>query len=271
MDNRAIGVFDSGLGGLTALSELICTLPNESTIYFGDTGRIPYGSRSEETITKYSRQGINFLRSFDIKLLIAACGTVSSVALPKIKGDYDIPIIGVVESAAKAAALVTKTKRVGVIATAGTIRSSAYERCLHDINPDIHTVSRSCPLFVPLVENGRFKVGDIVAETVAMEYLDYFKDKNIDTLILGCTHYPLLSEIIANIMGDKVTLIDAGYQAAVAAGDFLASHDALCDGIIQADRKFFVSDDVSDFEKFGGMFLRRDIGGAAQKIDIEKY
>lgn len=197
MDQRPIGVFDSGLGGLTAVREIRSILPSENIIYFGDTSRVPYGGRSAEILLRYARQDVRFLRTFDVKALLVACGTVSTNALPVLAAESDIPILGVVEPACAAAAQVTRNKKVGLIATAASVRSGAYERCLSALDGDIQVYAKACPLFVPLVENGRFRPGDTVIETVAAEYLAPLRAIGIDTLILGCTHYPLLSEIIA--------------------------------------------------------------------------
>ena len=196
MDKRAIGVFDSGLGGLTAVKEIMERLPNENLIYFGDTGRVPYGTRSEETIIRYSRQDIRFLQSFDVKMIVVACGTVSSVALPIIKGEFGVPIVGVVEATADAAVKATRNNKIGIIGTQGTISSGAYSRRIHSEKSNIRTYSRACPLFVPLVENGHFDTQ--VTRLVIEEYLADIKKQGIDTLILGCTHYPLLEKAIAD-------------------------------------------------------------------------
>ena len=188
MDHRPIGVFDSGLGGLTAVRELRRLLPGEDIIYFGDTGRVPYGSRSREILVRYARQDVAFLRTFDLKAIVVACGTVSTTALEVLVRENDIPVWGVVEPAAQAAAQATRNGRVGLIGTQATIRSGAYERQIAQENPAIQVLTGACPLFVPLVENGRFRPGDIVAETVAAEYLAPMREAGVDTLVLGCTH-----------------------------------------------------------------------------------
>ena len=214
MDNRPIGVFDSGLGGLTAVRELQRLLPGEDIIYFGDTARVPYGGRSRDTLVRYARQDVAFLRTFDLKAIVIACGTVSTTALDVLTEENDIPIWGVVEPAAEAAARSTKNGLVGLIGTQATIRSGAYERRIAAEAPGVRVLSRACPLFVPLVENGRFRPGDVVAETVAAEYLEPFQDAGVDTLVLGCTHYPLLTEVIGNCMGPGVTLVNVGEKCA---------------------------------------------------------
>ncbi len=270
MDQRPVGVFDSGLGGLTAVREIESILPSENIIYFGDTSRVPYGGRSPEILLRYARQDVHFLRSFDVKALLVACGTVSTNALPVLSAESDIPILGVVEPACAAAAHFTQNKRVGLIATAASVRSGAYERCLARLDGEIQVFAKACPLFVPLVENGRFRVGDTVIETVAREYLEPLRTTGIDTLILGCTHYPLLTEVIAEVMGGGVTLVDSGAAAAQALRCELDGHGLL------AQRKageltLYASDRPQDFGALAGQFLRRPPEGAVRHVDIERY
>ena len=269
MDNRSIGVFDSGLGGLTTVKQILKELPDENIVYFGDTGRVPYGTRSEETIIKYSKGDINFLLSKDVKVIVIACGTASSVALPRIKGEYTLPIIGVVEAAASAAVKATKNGKIGIIGTPGTIKSGSYEAVIKEIMPECETFKRACPLFVPLVENGHFETE--VAHLVTKEYLEEIKEKGVDTLILGCTHYPLLKKTIGEFMGEDVALIDAGAEVAKT---LKVAFEELKMG---ADRKekgqamFYVSDNIDGFESLGGLFLEEKIDGRVEKIDIERY
>lgn len=268
MDNRAIGVFDSGLGGLTCVKKVIEIMPNEDIIYFGDTGRVPYGTRSPETIVKYVRQDINFLESFDIKFIIIACGTASSAALPSIRSEIGTDIIGVVEPAATAAVKNSKNGRIGVIGTSGTIKSGKYLQKIKKLNPDAEVFSRACPMFVPLVENGYTK-GE-VAHLIAKEYLTELKEKEVDTLIMGCTHYPLLRSEIQEIMGDGVALIDAGAEAALAAKETLLEK-GLLSGKASGTAQYYVSDTVQGFSELGSVFLDKQIEGSVHKIDIEKY
>mgnify|MGYP000261266906 FL=1 len=270
MDQRPIGVFDSGLGGLTAVREIRSILPSENIIYFGDTSRVPYGGRSAEILLRYARQDVRFLRTFDVKALLVACGTVSTNALPVLAAESDIPILGVVEPACAAAAQVTRNKKVGLIATAASVRSGAYERCLSALDGDIQVYAKACPLFVPLVENGRFRPGDTVIETVAAEYLAPLRATGIDTLILGCTHYPLLSEIIANIMGSGVTLVDSGAAAAQALRRELDGRGLLSQRV-QGELTLYASDRPEDFGVLAGQFLRRPLEDAVQHVDIERY
>ncbi len=269
MDNRSIGVFDSGLGGLTAVKQIMRELPDESIIYFGDTGRVPYGPRTRETIIKYSRNDINFLLSKNVKMIVVACGTVSSTALPTIKNDYQIPIIGVVEPTANAALTATRNGKIGIIGTNGTIKSGAYEKFIKGVRGDVVTYSRACPLFVPLVENGHFDTK--VAELVIEEYLAEIKKQGVDTLILGCTHYPLLKKAIGKFMGDGVTLIDAGAETAKELKSHFDKNELHSETHDKKQYQYFVSDDVEGFAELGGIFLNHKIDGQVEKIDIEKY
>lgn len=268
MDNRAIGVFDSGLGGLTCVKEIMHLLPGENVIYFGDTGRVPYGTRSAETITKYSVSDVNFLKTFNIKAVVIACGTVSSIAMDYLKSKFDLPIIGVVEPAAQAAVNSTANGKIGIIGTSGTIASGKYAKRIKELLPASVVAQTACPLFVPFVENGF--LNHPATKIVAEEYLEEIKSSSADTLILGCTHYPLIKPLIGDIMGNDVTLIDPGFETAVYLKDYLSSHSML------ADRKtsrysFYVSDKVDNFEKMGGMFLGRELEGQVHTVDIEKY
>lgn len=267
MDNRCIGVFDSGLGGLTCVSEMIKVLGNENIVYFGDTGRVPYGSRSEETIIKYVRDDIAFLMKHDIKLIVAACGTASTVALPVLDGEYSVPVIGVVEPAVNAAVNATRNGKIGIIGTAGTIANGKYAKLIGEKNPEIKTISIPCPLFVPLVENGLLD-HEITRLTVKM-YLEKIKDSGADTLILGCTHYPMLKKVIAEYMGEGVTLIDPGAETAHFVKKFLEERDELSDKCETAENRYFVSDAVDGFEKIAGLFMGQDISGLVKKVDIE--
>ncbi|MBR4173315.1 MAG: glutamate racemase [Clostridia bacterium] len=269
MDNRYVGVFDSGLGGLTAVKQIMQELPNESIVYFGDTGRVPYGSRSKETIIKYSKNDINFLLNQDVKVIVVACGTVSSVALPEIKDSVSIPLLGVLEAASLAAISATKNNKVGIIGTKGTIKSGAYEKFISEKAPYITTYSEACPLFVPLVENGHFDT--MVAELVTEEYLTQIKESGVDTLILGCTHYPLLKKTIARFMGEGVTLIDAGAEVSKMLKRMLERENMLAEAPNFEQYKYFVSDDIAGFESLGGMFLEQTLSKKVEKIDIEKY
>lgn len=266
MDNRAIGVFDSGLGGLTAVRRLHEIMPQENIIYFGDTGRVPYGTRSPETILKYTRQDVAFLRSFDLKAIVVACNTVSAVALETVARESDVPMIGVVEPACQKALAVTRNGRIGVIGTAATVRSGAYERTLHAARQDLQLFPCACPLFVPLVENGRVSRGDPVAETVVAEYLCALRAQDVDTLILGCTHYPLLGDLIAEYMGADVALIDSGAAAAERARALLSPA-----GGARGETRYFVSDDPRSFDALAPLFLSRAPDTPASLVEIASY
>ena len=270
MDQRPIGVFDSGLGGLTAVRELRRLLPGEDIIYFGDTGRVPYGGRSPETILHYARQDVAFLRTFDLKAIVVACGTVSTTALDALVRENDLPGWGVRRPAARAAALATRNGRVGLIGTEATIRSGAYERRIAREAPSVRVLAGACPLFVPLVENGRFRPGDVVAETVAEEYLAPMKEAGVDTLVLGCTHYPLLMEVIGACMGPEVALINVGATCAAAVAERLGAMDALNPGGA-GESRFYVSDSVDGFSRLASVFLQRDVQEAVTLVDIWTY
>ena len=271
MDTRPIGVFDSGLGGLTAVRELRQLLPSENIIYFGDTARVPYGGRSAEILLKYARQDVRFLRSHDIKAILVACGTVSTTALPQLRQESDIPILGVVEPACRRAAAVTRNRRVGLIATAASVRSGAYQRILQELDPDVAVTARACPLFVPLVENGRFRRGDVVIETVAREYLTPLKNAGVDTLILGCTHYPLLTDVIGDVMGPGVELVSAGEESAFELKRMLKARELRADERRRGETEFYVSDRVEEFERTASLFLQEDLRHTSRRSDIERY
>jgi glutamate racemase len=267
MDNRAIGVFDSGLGGLTTVKELSTILPNENIIYFGDTGRVPYGTRSIDTIIKYVRQDIRFLMKHNIKAVVAACGTASSVALNLLKKEFDIPLIGVLAPASDSAIKATINGRVGVIGTPGTINSGAYGRTMRAIKKDIAVFEKACPMFVPLVENGYIE--SQATYIIAEEYLAPLLGDTIDTIILGCTHYPLLRKVISDIIGKNVTIIDAGYETALYTKQHLMTNALLSDRKKAGEIQYFVSDNVEKFSYLGGAFLNKAINSKVEKIDIE--
>ena len=271
MDTRPIGVFDSGLGGLTAVRELARLMPEEDLIYFGDTGRVPYGGRSRDTITTYARQDVRFLRSFDPKAIVIACGTVSTTALDVLRRENDIPVFGVVGPAVRAAARQAKSGPVGLIGTRATIRSGAYERALAKLRPELQVRAEACPLFVPLVENGRFRPGDPVIETVSAEYLTPMKEAGVDTLILGCTHYPLLREVIGAYMGPQVALVDVGAQCAHWVAQRLDREGLRTDRAEAGSHRYFVSDSTEDFADLASIFLGEDVSGHVEKIDITLY
>ena len=256
MDNRPIGVFDSGLGGLTAVKQLMSVMPNEDIVYFGDTGRVPYGNRSRETIIRYTKDDINFLLEHNIKIIIAACGTASSVAMPYIE-DVGVKVIGVLEPACHAAVKRSKNGKIGVIGTAGTIKSDKYAQIISSIDPTARVHSAACPMFVPIVENGYADTE--VARMVARDYLTGLKNEGVDTLILGCTHYPLLEGVIGDIMGEDVQLISSGREAAEYSKKLLDRENLLADREDEGRCEFFVSDSTESFAQLGGLFLGKEI------------
>ena len=267
----AIGVFDSGLGGLSAVKEFLHVLPNERIIYFGDTGRVPYGNRSRSTISKYAFQDARFLLSNNVKIIVAACGTVSSVAGDDLRSQLPVPYTGVVNPTAFAAAHKTKNGKIGIIGTAATIGSHSYKLRLEKLNPDFRVYEQACPLFVPLVENGFIRRDDQIVRLVVKRYLSELKERGIDTLILGCTHYPLLSDAIHDFMGEEVTLVDSGYETALYSAKILREHELLNDDNSEKQPEFYVSDTPDDFKKVAGLFLGRDMEHKVTQINIEKY
>ena len=274
MDQRPIGVFDSGLGGLTAVHSLWRILPEEDLIYFGDTARVPYGSRSREAILKYARQDVRFLRSFDLKAILIACGTVTTTSLAALQAENDLPMVGVVEPTCRRAVLMTQNKRVGLIATAASVRSGAYEAALRRLDPEVTVFSRACPLFVPLAEAGRIRRGDVVIETVAREYLTPLKNAGVDTLILGCTHYPLLRSTIKKIMGDRVNLINPAYETALSLRELLTAHNLSSPSETIADSRihqFYVSDTPEKFKAFGNSIDLPFYIEKVEQINIESF
>lgn len=271
MDNRPIGIFDSGVGGLTTLQELSHIMPNESIVYFGDTGRVPYGTKSNETIQKFALQDMRFLQSKDVKLLIAACGTVSSVLPLEVANTIPLPYVGVPKYAAAAAQKATKNGKIGIIATTATIKSGAYEKALLGLDDGLKVFANACPLFVPLVENGFTDVENAVTLLVAKQYLAELQQAGVDTLILGCTHYPIIKALIGSVMGKNVTLIDSGQEAARGAAEYLTQSGQLNHSKSPAIYNYYVSDTVEEFMKNATAILQKPINGSVEKIDIEQY
>lgn len=271
MDNRPIGVFDSGVGGLTAVRQLQALLPGENIVYFGDTGRVPYGTRSPETIIQYAKQDLRFLLSKNVKYLIAACGTISSL-LPKECSDaLPVPYTGVLDAAAAAAVKATQTGRIGIIGTPATIQSGSYDKRIKALMPEAETFSKACPMFVPLVENGYVSPDDPVTTAVAEEYLAPLREAGVDTLILGCTHYPLISGVIDRVMKGSAALIDPGLETVLVARRTLTDSKLLAEPEQQGHSEYYVSDLPQNFESAMVRFLQPDQIAAAQRIDIENY
>lgn len=268
--DKPIGVFDSGIGGLTVVREIMRNIPNERIIYFGDTARLPYGSKSKETIIRFSRQIVRFLQEQDVKAIVIACNTASAFALDTLQAEIDVPIIGVVKPGAKVACEATRNGRVGVIATKGTIGSGLYGNLIRQTLPNAQVIGQPCPLFVPLVEEGWRK--DPITREVALRYLEPLKQQGIDTLILGCTHYPLLRSLVGELMGPDVTLVNPAYETALQLRSLLREQRIASDREPEGETpyKFYVSDAVESFREFANSILPIDVD-RAQKVDIEAY
>lgn len=270
MDNRSIGIFDSGLGGLTVLKEIKEMMPGESLVYFGDNGRAPYGTKSRDTVIKYTLQDINFLLKHDIKMIVIACNTASALSLEKVKENIDLPVVEVIEPGALTGVRNTKNKKIGVIGTTATINSGAYEKAIKRLDGKIQVYSKACPLFVPLVEEGPLWWENEVAYKIALEYLSPLKQEKIDTLVLGCTHYPLLQKVIASVMGNEVKLVSSAYEAAKTVKRILDENKMKRDEKIKPVYKYYTSDSVEKFEPLCSAILNAEVN-SAEKIDIEKY
>jgi glutamate racemase len=255
--HQSIGIFDSGIGGLTVVKEIIRLLPNESLVYFGDTARVPYGTKSDGAIKEYSVQNTKFLLTHNVKLIVVACNSASSVALDEIKSWSDVPVIGVISPGADAAAKTSHIKRISVIGTNATVMSKAYEREINKINPEIEILGIACPLFVPIVEEGWIE--HEIAYLAAKEYLSSLQKFSYDTMILGCTHYPLLKNVIRKVIGDNITLIDSGIETAKQVRNVLTEMNLLNSSHHRANRKYFVSDLPHKFKEIGEMFLGEKI------------
>ena len=252
-------MFDSGLGGLTVASAIMRRLPNESIIYFGDTARLPYGPKGAETIERYSREIASYLRDEGVKALVVACNTATAHALPGLRAEFDFPVIGVIEPGARTAVRATRNGRVGIIATAGTVTSRAYERALHDAAAEIHITARACPLFVPLVEEGWIDTD--ATRLVAREYLEPFirnragNPEAPDTIVLGCTHYPLLKRVIGQTVGRGIRLVDSAAETAAELARVLEEKNLLAEKSNEARYRFIVSDSPAQFLRVGERFL----------------
>lgn len=264
----SIGVFDSGVGGLTVVKEIMRQLPGESLIYFGDTARVPYGSKSKKTVLKYSRQIVHFLQAKGVKAIVVACNTASALALDEIRQEISIPIIGVIEPGARMAAESTKTNSIGIIGTESTIKSGIYSKYLRAMNPDITVVSRACPLFVPLVEEGLLE--DRITDDMIERYLHELKEYGIDSLILGCTHYPLIRNAIGRYMGTGVNLVNPAYETAKSLKALLTEQALLNKSGNTAEYEFCVSDGVDKFAAFADQVLPCHVE-RANVVDIESY
>lgn len=269
MDNRAIGVFDSGLGGLTAVRELRRLLPNESIVYFGDTGRVPYGNRGKEIIARYAHQDIRFLKSHDVKMIVCACGTVSSVLGAELNEEAPLPSTGVILPAARAACARSQSGRIGVIGTAATIRSGALVGTIRQLRPTAQIFAGACPLLIPIAEAGLARPDNTIAREAVAMYLASLKAQQIDTLVLGCTHFPLFAQLIDEYFEGRVQLVDSGQEAARFVQEFLTNRNLLCAPDHQSRREFFVSDDVEGFIPTAELFLGDSIAQQVQRVEVD--
>ncbi len=263
--NKPIGVFDSGVGGLTVAREILRHLPDETIVYFGDTARVPYGTKSREAITRFALEDARFLVSKDVKMIVVACNSVSSNALGRLKEEFGIPVLGVIEPGARAACRTTRNNKVGVIGTSATIESGAYKEAIHRCSQEVDVISAACPLFVPLVEEGW--LDKKITVDVAKEYLVPLLEKGIDTLLLGCTHYPLLERAIAMVTGSEVTLVDSAETTAKEVAELVRSGGPVANGHGERAHQFFLSDIPRNFTEIGKRFLGREIE-PVQRVDL---
>lgn len=263
-----MGIFDSGVGGLTVVREVIRTLPHENIVYLGDTARVPYGVKSRDTVTRYAFQNARFLLAQGIKVIVIACNTASAFALRRLQDHFSIPCLGVIEPGVRVAMGHTRTGRVGIIGTAGTISSQAYVQAIQAIDPKVEVFSQPCPLFVPLVEEAL--IDHSIAYQVAQMYLEPLKQKRIDTLILGCTHYPLLKKVISDIMGPAVTLVDSATSIALELQAILCREEMINPQKEGEVHRFFVTDMPEQFQKLGKLFLQQAIF-SVEHVDICSY
>ncbi|MDD5633673.1 MAG: glutamate racemase [Candidatus Omnitrophica bacterium] len=260
-DNRPIGVFDSGVGGLTVARSIRRSIPDEDIIYFGDTARVPYGNKSKDTIIRFAHEIVNFMIAKKVKMVVVACNTASSLSLQALKKTYDIPVIGVIVPGVKEAVKVSKNKRIGVIGTHSTVSSGAYVKELKKVSSRYRIFQGCCPLFVPLVENKM--INDPVTFEMAGRYLKTFREKDIDTLILGCTHYPILKSVIGKVMKD-VKLVDSSFAVAREVDSILRDKGLSAYGRKRSGKiKCFVSDNVEAFRNVASIFFK-------ENLDIKK-
>ncbi len=270
MDKRPVGVFDSGLGGLSTVRAMKKILPNEDIVYFGDTGRVPYGSRSNETIETYAAQDVEFLKTFSCKMIVAACGTVSTVASDLLE-KLSVPATGIAKPSAKAAALATTNNIIGVMGTSATVNSNAFENEIHKTNPEAKVVSVACPMLVSLVENNWIDIDDEVANAAIKRYLKPILEAGADTIILGCTHFPILSPIIQKIAGGYIRLIDTGFEEAMYVKEVLKKNNLENDPSHKGNDKYFVSDKTQNFCDVANILLGEDVESKCEFVDIFKY
>jgi glutamate racemase len=263
---KPIGVFDSGIGGLTVVKRIAASLPEENIVYFGDTARVPYGSKSNDTVIEYSIEDARFLMQKNVKAIVVACNTASSVALEKLKKMFDVPIIGMIEPGALTAVRTTKNNRIGVIGTRATVSNKAYSNRIRKLNPDMQVFETACPLFVPLAEEGW--IDHKATYDIAGEYLNELREENIDTLVLGCTHYPILSKVIQEVIGENVTLVDSGIAAAEMIRQELDRTDLHTNSYSTGNQELYVSDIPTKFREVAGLFLGNSVN-EVHKVEIE--
>lgn len=268
MKDAPIGVFDSGVGGLTCAKELLRLMPNENMIYLGDTRRMPYGIKTKETISEYTHDDVRFLQKRGVKLIIAACGTVSSNVPAAAIKNLNVPFVDVIGPTIQAAVKATKNKRIGIIGTPATIKSGSFNNRIKMYDKDIQTISNGCPQLVTLVQDGYIDEGNFITNSVCKEYLAPIKAFGVDTLILGCTHFPIISKIIQNIMGDEVTLIDSGYEAALMAKNVLEKR-GLCRQKPRDTVEYYVTSRPESFDRVANIFLGRGHNAKALQADIK--
>ncbi len=266
-DNRPIGVFDSGLGGLTVLKAIHNLMPNEDIVYFGDSGRTPYGTKSKETVIKYTFQDVNFLLKQDVKMIVIACNTASACSLQIIREHFDLPIVEVVEPGSHAAVSATRNGKIGVIGTSATVASGVYENAVKKLLPDCDFHAKACPLFVPLVEEGWWD--NDISRSVANEYLSDMKQSGVDTLVLGCTHYPYLQKVIGETMGENVTLVNSALEVAKRVKSEVEKHALGADVANNGSVEYFTSDSVDKFASLGSVFIGKPMVNVS-KVAIDK-
>jgi glutamate racemase len=267
MDTRPIGVFDSGVGGLTVVKQIMKVMPHENIVYFGDTARVPYGTKSKEAVTKYSKQNVRFLLSKGVKAIIVACNTASSNSMDAMREAFDVPIFGVVVPGVEEAVQATKNKKIGVIGTAGTVRSGAYEKLILEKDSEMQVFTKACPLFVPLAEEGW--TDNEVSKQAAKRYLDELVEKGIDSLVLGCTHYPLLKRCIGTTVGDDIKLVDPAKATAIRVMNFLGERNQLNQEEAEGKKQFYLSDSTDMFQFVCEKALKFPY--KPEIIDIERY
>ncbi len=267
-NNAPIGVFDSGIGGLTVVKHLRDLLPHEDIVYFGDTARVPYGTKSEDVVKRFSFEDSHFLLEHDVKMIVVACNTVGSTAIHLLENHIDVPVIGVMQPGADASVKKTKNKKIGVIGTSTTIRSEKYKQRIFELDNKINVVDQACPLFVPLVEEGFFE--DEATHLIAKQYLEKFIENHVDTLILGCTHYPMLKNTIQRIVGENVIMVDSGEETAKFVKKYIESNSLATSKSVKSKLKIYVSDLPHKFQQIAERFLQNSLSHI-ETIDFEQF